>query len=300
MLKSGQSYFIDYYLNQKVYSLFLNFIEDYALFVDFNQSKKRLGYRLALTTKYKFKKMKITLEYQHFEEFSSVVQLLEYLKDQQRIIRIDTSKKSIQGYIIILSDDFLLLQLVDPDAEKNGILMVPINYIDSIYWDGDDELRLERLVAYTRLEKKIDDVIESCSKGNTLCEIYHSGFQTFILGKCLKVTDNHFLIESVDASDEVEGFVLLHSGLIDYICFETKYIKTFHISKDVMQISSISELFESIINKKIKIDITTERKKEYRDLSLISYDEEKITVQKNKKKKVFTIEEIDILDACRK
>ncbi len=87
-------------MNQKVYSLFLEMIDKYALFYDYNQYKRNMGYRLVLESKYKFKKIKTTLSYQQFEEYSSILQLLENLKKEHKIIRVHSSKKQIQGYII--------------------------------------------------------------------------------------------------------------------------------------------------------------------------------------------------------
>lgn len=75
-----------------------------------------------------------------------------------------------------------------------GILILSINYIDSIFWDEESGKRLEKLVTYSKGNLGINDVIVSYSKRKALCEIYHSGFQTFILGVSFKIADDYLLI----------------------------------------------------------------------------------------------------------
>ncbi len=144
-----------------------------------------------------------------------------------------------------------MLQFIDLDAEENGIVIIPNNYIDLLYWDGEEDHRLERLVPYPKSNRSIAEVINSYSIGDTLCEIYHSGFQTFILGKSLKVTDSHYLIESLNTSGKIEGYLLLHSELIDFICMNTKYINTYTASNDTIPMSKIFNFFDYIIHNRL-------------------------------------------------
>ncbi|MDE6945933.1 MAG: hypothetical protein K2P14_01990, partial [Anaeroplasmataceae bacterium] len=102
MLKKYQSYLIDWHLNQRTYNIFLCFIEDYALFEEFNESQKHMGYRVSLIGKNKFKKANVNIDYSQLKimnDFSNLYQLLEYLNEMRRIIEINTSKKCVQGYI---------------------------------------------------------------------------------------------------------------------------------------------------------------------------------------------------------
>lgn len=304
MLKKHQLYLIDWCMNQKIYCMYLYSFDNYDLFEERNESQRHIGYRISLHQKYNYKKTDLSLNNQYINEinkFSSLFQILKHLEVTHRIIEIYSSKKSIQGYIIDLSEKYLLLQMIDLDAIKNGIMLIPINYIDSVFWDNESGNRLERIVAYSKTDIGIDAAIASFLERGVLCEIYHSGFQTFILGKCIKVLDDYLLIESINMQDKAEGFVLIHKGLIDFICLDTKYIDTYH-TPNVLSISitNLLDFFNYIIYEGIQFNLTTERKKIYTSCSLLSFDNEKIVINRKNKRKTFSINEIDIFDACEK
>lgn len=304
MLKKHQLYFIDWCMNQKIYCVYLYSLDNYDLFEERDESQRQIGYRISLHKKYNYKKTDWSInnhKINEIDKFSSLFQILKHLEVTHRIIEIYSSKKSIQGYIIDLSEEYLLLQMIDSDTINNGIMLISINYIESVFWDNERGNRLERLVAYSQTDMGIDAAITSFLEQRVLCEIYHSGFETFILGKCNKELDDYLLIESINMQGKAEGFVLIHKGLIDFICFQTVYIKTYY-TPNVFSISftNFHDFFNYIIYEGIQFDLTTERKKIYTNCSLLSFDNEKIVISRKNKRKIFSINEIDIFDACEK
>ncbi len=266
-------------------NMFIADIEDFSYFIEIDRYNHYLGSKILFSKLNRFHKLQKTINYPVSHSFETILDFLNYIKIEQRIVTISLCSKEETGYVCDTNDDLILIQNVNVvDGTFDGYTVLKKDFIDRFDWDSDQEKRLEKMTNKKDIDIDLTISFNIINHGQEMCEIYVLNKEGFMLGIPHIIDKDCFIINSINLNGDKEGFVLIKRSCIDYFRFRTTYISTYekieheHIFKDNQ------EFLDYIKENKFPLYIKTRKRKYYFDCILTDYNDVFITILKNRKK----------------
>lgn len=204
----------------------------------------------------------------------------------------------MSGIVQNFYNNLIILDVFKYTAEQNGISLIPLLGVDEILWDGMHEKKFEKYSIYNKVLYDVNDMLNICSYGAELCEVYRQGnINMFLVGLSKKIDDNYFLIETIDLLGNPNGYVLIHQALLDYFSFKTKYLSIYQSIVSKNDWTELSSFLEFLKDSKRRFYFTDYNGKEYDNVTLLDYNDKYIYFKKKERKHRLSIDKIDIIDA---
>lgn len=279
-----------------------NILEDFYYFNSLNENNECIRNHLIrkIGTK-EFRKTNKYVNYKVKSIFNSLEEFFQSCIDNKMFVTFVLDETEISGIIHDIYEEIIVLDVFEFSAEQNGVSLIHLFDVNEIMWNGMHEKKLEKYSVYNKEFYNTNEILNICSKGQELCEVYRQGnVNMFLVGLSKKLDDNYFLIETIDLIGNPNGYVLIHQELIDYFCFKTKYLNIYQNITSKNNWTKFNSFLEYLKESRQSFYFSDYKGREYYNVTLKDYNDKYFFFTKGKKNHHKLICHIDVIDARRK